>query len=46
VLGQLELIGLAWASWDTAMRIEMVDEVEAASRELTEQARRFTGEAG
>ena len=46
VLGQLELIGLAWASWDAATRGEMLDQLEAASQQLADQARRFTGEAG
>jgi hypothetical protein len=46
VLGQLELIGLAWTSWDTATRGEMLDQLEDASRQLGEQARRFTGAEG
>ena len=44
VLGQLELIGLAWRSWDEETRSVMLDELEADSRELMDQARRFTGE--
>ena len=44
VLGQLELIGLAWPSWDEATRSVMIDELEADSRQLMDQARRFTGE--
>ncbi|MGO8686977.1 MAG: hypothetical protein ACLQT7_07305 [Candidatus Dormibacteria bacterium] len=45
VLGQLELIGLAWDSWDAATREEMLGELEEASRQLAEDAGRFTGDA-
>jgi hypothetical protein len=45
VLGQLELIGLAWASWDPATRTEMLEQLEESCRQLDEQAQRFTGDA-
>jgi len=41
VLGQLELIGLAWASWDRSTQSEMLGELEDSSRELASQAQRF-----
>jgi hypothetical protein len=44
VLGQLELIGLAWASWDAATRAEMLDQLEDSGRQLTDHARQFTAD--
>jgi hypothetical protein len=45
VLGQLELIGIAWPSWDAATQSQMLGELEESSRQLADQARRFTREA-
>ena len=45
VLAQLELISLAWPSWDKATRDEVVEELEDAGRELSRQVRVCTGEA-
>jgi hypothetical protein len=41
VLGQLELIGLAWSSWDEPTRGEMLADLERVARELTDHAQRF-----
>ncbi|MGD0833418.1 MAG: hypothetical protein ABSA40_03200 [Candidatus Dormibacteria bacterium] len=34
VLAQLEMIGLAWSSWDAAMRAELLDDLTDSERRL------------
>jgi hypothetical protein len=46
VLGQLELIGLAWTSWDAEAQAAVLGELEESCRELADEAGRFTREAG
>ena len=46
VLGQLELIGLAWTSWAFDARAAVLGELEDSCRELADEAVRFTREAG
>lgn len=42
VLAQLELIGLAWSSWNAGSRQTLLQELDDASRELEELVRRCT----
>ncbi|MGA8015028.1 MAG: hypothetical protein WCB85_03830, partial [Candidatus Dormiibacterota bacterium] len=42
VLAQLELIGLAWPSWNAGSRQTVLQELADASRELEELVRRST----
>jgi hypothetical protein len=45
VLAQLELIGIAWPAWDAATRSETLGELEESTRQLVDQAERFSRSA-
>jgi hypothetical protein len=42
VLAQLELIGIAWPAWDAVTRSAMLGELEESTRQLVDQADRFS----
>jgi hypothetical protein len=42
VLAQLELISIAWPAWDAATRSETLGELEESTRQLVDQAERFS----